>query len=343
MNETQNKFFPPPPRDGRDYLDLPYGDPEASEGRESEEISIRKRGAVKSDWSRGKSYGRRKRLIDYDPSLDYEMIGPAISQFTGFNDGKRWSAMRIPSSVPDGFLSNSTPGPFVGPSGSGHTIGNGTVRRTIQREQRHQAEVSALVGQNTLELHRRSMMAKYNNEHLLGAAQRVIRDGTPTPPEVKDAILQARNSGGRRMKKPDLVDLILRNESLHDAVMADLERSGVRRKPAGRPRRAPQQQQEDYFDTGSRLTTAGRPLNFSTDPINQPVSTDDPTTREQMAESEAQRNVRDSEANPELMPHGRDLRPPAEEKSSGRMPAHMQYEGGGRGGEGYRDAGNRRR
>lgn len=342
MTQVQNKFFPPPPESGAD--DLPYGAPEENEGRESEEISIRKRGAVKSDWSKGRRYRRRKRLIDYDPSLDYEMIGEALSQFTGFNDGRRWREMTIPSTVPPGFLSNSTPAPYQGASGSGHAIGSGVARRAIQREQRNAATVAALVGQNEMQLHRRDMMADYNTAQLLEAAKKAINDGTPAPSEVKEAIIKARKTGANAITKGVLTDLILGHDSLHEVVMTNLE--GSVRPPRGRPsmeaKMAWQRSASDFFHPDSRLTTPPRPLAFSTDPINAPTSTDDPIPREQMVQSEAQRGVRDSAVNPELTPnHRRDFREPHEGKESGRMPAHMQYEGGGRGGEGYRDAGNR--
>ena len=345
MTQVQNKFFPPPPESGAD--DLPYGAPEENEGRESEEISIRKRGAVKSDWSKGRRYRRRKRLIDYDPSLDYEMIGEALSQFTGFNDGRRWRAMTIPSTVPPGFLSNSTPAPYQGASGSGHAIGSGVARRAIQSEQRNAARVhdpvteGALIGQNSMLQDQINMHEKYTTDQLMAAARTVMtRDHVAAPANVKMRILQ-----GRRIHKPDLLDLLIRHEPLHGAVMAELNRTGVHKAKPGRKGKnaAPSTPATNYFFSESRLTTPPRPLAFSTDPINAPSSTDDAVPREQMAQSEAQRGVRDSAVNPELTPnHRRDFREPREGKASGRMPAHMQYEGGGKGGEGYRDAGNRR-
>ena len=355
MNKVQNKFFPPPPQSGADTL--PYGDPEENEGRESEEISIRKRGAVQSDWSKGRRYRRRKRLIDYDPSLDYEMIGAALSQFTGYNEGGRWRAMTIPSTVPPGFLSNSTPAPYQGASGSGHPIGTGVTRRTIQTEQRHRAELAVMEGKTVMKDDLLNIMVEYPKEMLLEAARKAIRDGTPVPSRVKEAIRVARIKGGSNfIRSRPLAELIVDNESLHNAVMRNL--AEMVRPRRGRPPKgsspgvtehqdaemAWQRPASDYFVSDSRMTTPPRPIPFSTDPINAPSSTDDPIPREQMAQSEAQRGVRDSAVNPELTPHhGRDFRPPREEKASGRMPAHMEYEGGGKGGEGYRDAGNRRR
>ncbi len=345
MNKVQNKFFPPPPDSGADYL--PYGDPEGNEAREREEISIRKRGAVQSDWSKGRRYRRRKRLIDYDPSLDYEMIGAALSQFTGYNEGGRWRAMTIPSTVPPGFLSNSTPAPYQGASGSGQATGTAPSRRAIQREQRNAATVAALLGQNVMQLHRRDMMDDYNTDQMLEAAKKAINDGTPAPGDVKEAIRVARRTGAHAISKGALTDLILGHDSLHEVVMRNLTGSvrGRRgRPPKGSPTSSGVEARgiTDYFVSDSRMTTPPRPLPFSTDPINAPSSTDDPIPREQMAQSEAQRGVRDSAVNPELTPQPRaPFRPAQEEKSSGRMPAHMQYEGGGKGGEGYTDAGNR--
>ena len=340
MTQVQNKFFPPPPQSGEDTL--PYGDPEENEGRESEEISIRKRGAVKSDWSKGRRHRRRKRLIDYDPSLDYEMIGPAISQFTGFNDGKRWHAMTIPSTVPPGFLSNSTPAPYQGASGSGHAIGTGQTRRSILREQRNAATVARLLGQNVDLVPQKYFLDDYNTDQLLEAAKKAVHDGAPAASDVKEAIRVARKKGANAISKGALADLIRGHDPIYEAVMRNLE--DIVPPQRGRPRLEWQRSATDFFDSNSRLTTPPRPPLFSTDPINAPTSTDDAIPREQMAQSEAQRGVRDSAVNPELTPHhGRDFRPPREEKASGRMPAHMQYEGGGRGGEGYRDAGNRRR
>lgn len=366
MTQVQNKFFPPPQQSGADTL--PYGDPEENEGRESEEISIRKRGAVKSDWSKGRRYRRRKRLIDYDPSLDYEMIGPAISQFTGFNEGKRWHSMTIPSTVPPGFLSSSTPAPYQGTSGSGHAIGTGPLRRTIQEQlrhtaevrtqeqQRHTAELRALEGKSVMKDDVLNTMEAYSKDMLLAAAKKAIRDGVAVPSRVKELIRKARKTGANAIAKRPLTELIIDHESLHEAVMRDLEEAVRPRR--GRPPKgstpgvtgreeavlAWQRSVSDFMHPDSRLSVAPRPLSFSTDPINMPTSTYDPIPVEDMRMSEAQRGVRDSAVNPELTPHhGRDFRPPREEKASGRMPAHMEYEGGGKGGEGYRDAGNRHR
>ena len=250
--------------------------------------------------------------------------------------------MTIPSTVPPGFLSNSTPAPYQGASGSGHAIGTGQTRRSILREQRNAATVARLLGQNVDLVPQKYFLDDYNTDQLLEAAKKAVHDGAPAASDVKEAIRVARKKGANAISKGALADLIRGHDPIYEAVMRNLE--DIVPPQRGRPRLEWQRSATDFFDSNSRLTTPPRPPLFSTDPINAPTSTDDAIPREQMAQSEAQRGVRDSAVNPELTPHhGRDFRPPREEKASGRMPAHMQYEGGGRGGEGYRDAGNRHR
>ena len=315
MTQRGNNFFPVPRARDRSYIDDPFEEFGVATG-----ISIRRRGHLKSDFSR-----RRRKLIRFDPSLEHEMLGPAIAQFTGYNPGGRWDKMRLPSTVPDGFLSGSTPAPYGGPGGSGSARGTARVRRTITEEQRNaeraEATTRALVGQNEMLHHQASMRDNFTQSQIWNAAKEAMSNGVSMTQNMRHYLETKRIKGGRnRVTINDLIEHIVKEDELHKAVMDNLERSGVRRgTPGRRGRQAPSVRKPSLreittFYTPSKLTSGRTAEQVQAgDAINAPSSTDDPIPLEVMEATEEKEGVVDASVNPNeeppspayVHPHGR--------------------------------------
>ena len=281
MRKNQNKFFPPRPASSakRDYLELPFDDPEApSMAKQSSTVVLTKKGAVKSDFNPKR---KKKGLRKFDPSLEHEMVGPSMSQFTGYRPGRRWGPMRLPNRVPDGFLNGSQPAPFSGPHGAGNFRGTGTARRAIQTEQRNAATLRAFEDRENMTNMGIDMAEKYNMPQLSGAVKAVLRENPDiVPPDVKGFF----NRRDAPLKK-DFINKMIQNENLHTHVMEYLEEKGeFKGTPGRKSTQSIMDSQRSHFETKSNLTQEGIAEPFSTAPVNRqlyfdifnrPTSTDD--------------------------------------------------------------------